>query len=193
MNSSCSSYCSCNCNNCKSDAHLRGRQLRHEQSRDPIHKQHLLCFPCRRAWKQPFVIHPDAYYIPATEEERIAYTNWKAEGKDSKCSQCGTRATYVGPDCRAPPHRDVKGWKKLAQMIANGATFSSCRQQRLLQLERLRRTKLLQKGVRDVPYSTKFNKAYDLGKQRPKPIPAPTESDDWGLIYNAAEGVWEFN
>jgi hypothetical protein len=166
VNSTCSGYCDCNCNNCKSDTHLRGRRLRHEQGRDPIHRQHHLCLLCRRSWKDPFVIQPDTYYLKSTDEEVAAYAAWITGNKEVRCGLCGTKSTPVGPDCRAPPHRDLKGWKKLSELLATGSKFSSCRYH--------------------LP-----NRNNPLNKPS-LPNPEPDQNTGPGLYYLPAEGVWEF-
>jgi len=41
----------------------------------------------------------------------------------SKCGVCSKWGIPIGSNCRAPPHKDLAGWKALKTLIENGESF----------------------------------------------------------------------
>ncbi len=127
--------CSCSCNNCKLP-HKEGwktlwfagtlAKLRNKE----IHRQHFLCFPCKRGWKAQMRNLP---LIRGADNHRSAVELKEYDRqcermiRPSTCGLCQTPATPVGPDCAVPNRTDVKEWARLAARIADGETFQKCR------------------------------------------------------------------
>ncbi|AYV87097.1 MAG: hypothetical protein Sylvanvirus24_12 [Sylvanvirus sp.] len=143
----CALECPCGCNNCKqpsnwSYARENGRYADDGQ----IHRDHYLCFTCRRGWKSGLRNTipmpkgrltmsrqdvPDHNWnedrITRQEEKELEILKLKLTGV-SRCSQCAHPGTKVGPDCRWPKASDIKGWLALQHLVDIGTLFQSCHQ-----------------------------------------------------------------
>jgi hypothetical protein len=89
------------------------------------YKPHYVCFCCRKAWK------PTERPTAGTDDHHTLIID---NPKHSRCSSCQKQGTYVGLNCRVPPKKDEKAWKRMKAMLQeNPKIFEAkckCRKQK---------------------------------------------------------------
>src|SRR5437867_1083821 len=79
------------------------------------YKEKFACFHCRKMFKQP---HPSELRYPVrtdTEGKRIAL-----------CPECSHPMNNMGLDFKAPRQSDIRQWRKVALLFAQGHAYHSC-------------------------------------------------------------------
>lgn len=111
------------------------------------YKRHLVCFSCRKAFKQPtiedyldsrgrgyvykqlFLLWANKAVLELREEElghRLEDLEQEYRNATHRCPECGDQMVDMGLDFKPPKQSDAKAWKTIQGMYRVGHAFQTC-------------------------------------------------------------------
>jgi hypothetical protein len=80
-----------------------------------VYKSHFACFHCRKMFRQAPLSDLPGHRRPSSSEKRVV-----------PCPECGIPMNNMGLDFKAPPHDDLKQWRKVEILFHHGFAYHSC-------------------------------------------------------------------
>lgn len=78
-----------------------------------------LCFPCRKAYKQPVLRTAYGHYVPSQVQKGSSKAAEEVESARHRCPQCQAPMVCAGRNVVVPPSNKGKAWATLERELTS--------------------------------------------------------------------------